>query len=92
MNFLKTERQWLLMRLEEIDTSIQIEEANLIQLPKAMDKKKVEMTSRYHELVAIRVQKNNVVPRSAAEDNRLIAEADAIRLDALNAVRAALDM
>lgn len=41
--------------VEEIDASIQIEEPNLIQLPKAMDKKKAEMTSRYHELVAILV-------------------------------------
>jgi hypothetical protein len=41
------------MQLEEIDASIQIKEANLIQLPKAMDKKKAEMTSKYNELVAI---------------------------------------
>lgn len=42
------------MRLEEIDASIRIEEANLIQLPKATDQKKAEMTSRYNDLVAIR--------------------------------------
>lgn len=74
------------MRLEEIDASIRIEEANLIQLPKATDQKKAEMTSRYNEMVAIHDQKNNVIPGSAVEDNRLIAKADAIRLDALNAV------
>lgn len=50
------------------------------------------MTFKYNELVAIRDQKNNVIPGSAVEDNRLIAEADAIRLDALNAVRAVLNL
>ena len=57
LNCLKTEREQLLMRLEEIDASIRIEEANLIQLPKATDQKKAEMTSRYNDLVAIRDQK-----------------------------------
>ena len=80
------------MRLEGIDASIQIEEANLIQLPKATDQKKAEMTSRYNELVAIHDQKNNVIPGSAAKDNRLIAKVDAVHLDALNAVRSALNM
>ena len=41
------------MRLEEINASIQMEEANLIQLPMATDEKKVEMTARYNELMAI---------------------------------------
>lgn len=51
-----------------------------------MEKKKAEMTTRYNELMAIHGQKNNVILGSAVEDNRLIAEVDAIRLDALNAV------
>lgn len=80
------------MRLEGIDASIQIEEANLIQLPKATDQKKAEMTSRHNEVVAIRDQKNNVIRGSTAKDNRLIAKVDAIHLDALNAVRSALNM
>ena len=50
------------MRLEEINALIQIEEANLSQLPKAIDKKKAKMTARYNKLVAIRDQKNHVVP------------------------------
>jgi hypothetical protein len=37
-------------------------------------------------------RKNNVIPELAAEDNRLIVETDAIRLDALNAVWLALNM
>jgi len=41
------------MRLEEINALIQIEEANLSQLPKATDKKKAKMTTRYNELMAI---------------------------------------
>lgn len=80
------------MRLEEIDASIQIKEANLVQLPKAIDEKKAEMTAKYNELKTTRNQKNKVIPGSAAEDNRLIIEANAIRLDALNVVRAALDL
>ena len=54
LSCLKSEQEQLLMRLEEIDASIRIEEANLIQLPKATDQKKAEMTSRYNDLVAIR--------------------------------------
>ena len=49
------------------------------------------MTAKYKELKAIHDQKNKVIPGSAAEDNRLISEADAIRLDALNIIRAALN-
>jgi hypothetical protein len=37
-------------------------------------------------------RKNNVILGLAVEDNRLIAETDAIRLDALNAVWSALNM
>jgi hypothetical protein len=80
------------MRLEEIDASIQIKEANLTQLPSVTNEKKAEMTAKYNELRAIRDQKNKVILGSAVEDNRLISEADAIRLDALNAVRAVLDL
>jgi hypothetical protein len=80
------------MRLEEIDASIQIKEANLAQLPSVMNEKKAEMTAKYNELKAIRDQKNKVILRSAIEDNQLISEANAIRLDALNAVRAVLDL
>lgn len=54
LSCLKSEWEQLLMRLEEIDASIRIEEANLIQLPKATDQKKAEMTSRYNDLVASR--------------------------------------
>jgi len=57
LSCLKSEWEQLLMRLEEIDASIRIEEANLIQLPKVIDQKKAEMTSRYNDLVAIRDQK-----------------------------------
>ena len=44
------------------------------------------MIAKYNELQAIHDRKNKVIPRSAAEDNRLITEADAIRLDAMNVV------
>jgi len=42
--------------------------------------------------MAIHGQKNNVIPGSATEDNRLIIEAEAIHLDALNAVWAVLNL
>lgn len=45
------------MRLEEINASLQIEEANLTQLPRVIDEKKAEMTARYNELMAIQGQK-----------------------------------
>jgi hypothetical protein len=80
------------MRLEEVNTLIHIEEANLTQHSRVMGETRPEMTTRYNELMAIRGQKNKVIPRSAAEDNRLIAETDAIHLDALNAVRAVLNL
>lgn len=80
------------MRIEEIDASIQIKEANLAQLPMMTNEKKVEMTAKYNELKAISDKKNKVIPGSAAKDNQLISEADAIRLDALNVVRAVLDL
>ena len=40
INSLKIEREQLLMKLEEINSLIQLEEANLAQLPKMVDEKK----------------------------------------------------
>ena len=89
---LKIEREQLLMKLEEINSLIQLEEANLAQLPKMVEKKKKEMTAKYNDLMAIRSQKDKTILGSANEDNRLIAEVDVVYLDALNAVRAALNL
>ena len=80
------------MKLEEINSLIQLEEANSAQLPKTTEEKKKEMTTKYNKLMAIRSQKDKTILGSADKDNRLIAEADVIRLDALNAVRAALNL
>lgn len=80
------------MRLEEIDASIQIREANLAQFPKASDEKKAEIIAKYNELRTIHSQKKKVISEAAAEDHQLIAEVDAIRLDALNAIQAALNL
>ena len=41
------------MKLEEINSLIQLEEANLAQLPKTAEEKKKEMTAKYNELMAI---------------------------------------
>ena len=42
--------------------------------------------------MAIWGQKNKVIPGSITKDKQLIAETNAIRLDALNAIWAALNM
>lgn len=80
------------MRLEEIDVSIQIKEANLAQLPKVASKKKAEMTAKYNDFRAIHSQRIKVISGLTTEDNGLIKEANTIRLDALNVVRAALNL
>jgi len=51
-----------------------------------------EMTTKYNELMVIRCQKDKTVLGSANKDNRLIVEADVVRLDALNAVHEALNL
>ena len=56
------------------------------------EEKKKEMTAKYNDLMAIRSQKDKTILGSANEDNRLIAEVDVVYLDALNAVRAALNL
>ena len=80
------------MKLEEINSLIQLEEANLAQLPKTTKGKKKEMTAKYSELMMIQNKKDKGISRSANEDNRLIVEADAVCLDALNVVRATLNL
>jgi hypothetical protein len=92
LSSLQIEREQLLMRLEEINTLIQIEETNLTQLPNVTDEKKTKMTAKYNEFMAIQDQKNKAIPGSVVEDNRLIAETDTICLDALNAVQAVLNL
>lgn len=64
----------------------------LDQDPLVTNEKKVEMTTKYNELKAIRDQKNKVIPRSASENNCLISKVDAIHLNALSIVRAALNL
>ena len=92
INSLKIEREQLLIKLEEINSLIQLEEANSAQLPKTVEEKKKEMTTKYNELMVIRCQKDKTVLGSANKDNRLIVEADVVRLDALNVVHEALNL
>ena len=92
INSLKIEREQLLTKLEEINSLIQLEEANSTQLPKMVEVKKKEMTAKYSELMMIQNKKDKGISRSANEDNRLIVEADAVCLDALNVVRATLNL
>ena len=80
------------MKLEEINSLIQLEEANSAQLRKTAEEKKKEMTAKYNELMVIRSQKDKTILGSVDEDNRLIAKADVVHLDALNAVRATLNL
>lgn len=92
INSLKIEWEQLLAKLEEINSSIQLEEANAIQLPKTTEERKKEMNAKYNELIMIQRKKDKAPAGSADEDNRLIAEANAVRLDALNAVRSVLNL
>ena len=80
------------MKLKGIDALIQIKEYSLALLPTMIAEKKAKMTTKYNDLKAVCDKKNKAVPRSATEDDQLILEADAIHLDALNAVRVALNM
>ena len=57
-----------------------------------MDEKKAEMIARYNGLMTIQSQKNKVISSSTNEENRLIIEADVVRLDALSAVQAPLNL
>ena len=80
------------MKPEEINSLIQLEEANSAQLPKMVEEKKKKMTAKYNKLMVIQSQKDKTVLGSADEDNWLIAEADAVRLDALNVVHTTLNL
>jgi predicted DNA-binding ribbon-helix-helix protein len=53
INSLKTEWEQLLMNLEEINSLIQLEEANWTQLPKMAEERKKEMTAKYNKLMMI---------------------------------------
>ena len=46
------------MKLEEINSLIQLEEANSAQLRKTAEEKKKEMTAKYSELMTIRNKKD----------------------------------
>ena len=92
LNQLRSEQEQLLARLEEVNVSIHIKEANLAQLPRVMDEKKAKMTARYNKLMTIRSWKRKVIPGLSDKDNRLIAEADVVCLDALSVVREALNL
>ena len=58
INSLKIEWEQLLTKLEEINSLIQLEEANSTQLPKMVEVKKKEMTAKYSELMTIRNKKD----------------------------------
>ena len=49
------------MKPKEINSLIQLEEANLAQLPKMVEEKKNEMTAKDNELMMIQSQKDKTV-------------------------------
>jgi hypothetical protein len=55
------------MKLGEINSLIQLEEANSTQLPMTVEEKKKEMTTKYSELMTIHSQKVKAISRSADE-------------------------
>jgi hypothetical protein len=64
-------------RPEETDALTQIEEASLSQLPTVITEKRAEVTVMYSEPRIIKV-----ISGLVTEGNRLISEANAIRLEA----------
>jgi len=88
---LKARRAQLQKELEDVSAAIFLKESNLTQLPKAISEKKKEMMAKYKEAKTIR-SKRKAIPGSAEEDNRLIAEVDAIRLNAFKIIQETLNL
>lgn len=89
---LKTERDQLQKRLEEVDAAIKLKENNLARLPKVISDKKKKMAIKYQEAKAIHEKKSKAIPGSVEEDEQQTAEVDAIRLKALEVVRSTLNL
>ncbi|XP_066311184.1 uncharacterized protein [Miscanthus floridulus] len=77
LNQLETKRA----ELENVKAAIDRHKSNLAQMPNAIKQKKLEMLTKVKEGSSL-----ENIPRSIEEDNKQIAEVDAIRLKVLKAI------
>jgi predicted nuclease with TOPRIM domain len=89
---LKTEKDQLLARLKEVESSIKREEDNLARVPIAISKQRALMTAKYAELKEIHAKRKQPISGTSKEDNQQIAEIDANRQNALNVIKSILNL
>ena len=85
MSQLEARRAELERELENVKAAIDRHKSTLAQIPDAIQQKKQELLAKVREGRAIRSILESI-PGSAEEDKQRIAEADAIRLEVLNAI------
>jgi hypothetical protein len=84
MSQLKARKELLMKELKEISIAIADDKRKKEELPETISKMREEM--------AVRARKSlKPISGSAADDERTINEIDQIRLNAMNAIRAALE-
>ena len=86
---LEARRAELEKELENVKAAIDRHKSTLAQIPDAIKQKKQELLAKVREGRAIWSSLENI-PGPAEEDKLQIAEADAIRLEVLNAIQDAL--
>jgi chromosome segregation ATPase len=89
---LNEEREQLLSKLKDVETSIRLEEDNLARIPTTLSEQKKKMSQLKFDLQSIKAKKKNPVPGTTEEDNQQIADVDSMRLKALDTVKSILDM
>ena len=82
---LEIKRVELERELENMKAAIDHRKSTLAQIPDAIKQKKQELLAKDRESRVICSSPEDI-PRSAEEDKQRIAEADAIRLEVLNAI------
>lgn len=89
---LRDEKEQLLAKLKEIEDSIKLKEDNLSKIPSAISEQKILMATKHAELKVVQAKRKKLIPGTSEEDNRQIAEIDAIRQNALNAIESFLNL
>lgn len=89
---LNTERDQLLAWLQEVESSIQEEEASLSKIPASIEEQKYLMAKTFNELQEIHAKKKEIILGTQEEDNRQIADIDAIRQNALDLLKSFLNL
>ena len=91
LNQLETKHAELEKELEIVKAAIDHHKSNLAQIPNAIKQKKYELLTKVREGRAICSSLEDI-PISAEEDKQQITEVDAIRLEALKAIKDVLDL